>query len=114
MGERAYPSGRVFPEGRNPGELFQEAEIRERYFEYVAFWTSFRVWSDLVGVHVRRSKSGKVFPRGQVLGGVAPGSRSPGRNTPKSQIRAWDLEKRPNLDIFPILLFAMIDATCYV
>ena len=99
MGERAYP-GRVFPEGRNPGELFQEAEIRERYFEYVAFWASFWVWSDLVGVHVRRSESGKVFPRGQILGGVVPGSRNPGRNTPESQIHAWDLEKRPNLDLF--------------
>ena len=96
--ERAYP-GRSFPEGRNPGGFFQEVENRERLFEYVAFWTGCRVWADLVAVHSRRSESGKVFPRGRILGGVVTGSRNPGRYTPEIRIRVWDLEKRPNLDL---------------
>ena len=96
--ERAYP-GRGFPEGRNPGGFFQEVENRERLFEYVAFWTGCRVWADLVAVHSRRSESGKVFPRGRILGGVVTGSRNPGRYTPEIRIRVWDLEKRPNLDL---------------
>ena len=103
--ERAYP-GRSFPEGRNPGGFFQEVENRERLFEYVAFWTGCRVWADLVGVHSRRSESGKVFPRGRILGGVVTGSRNPGRYTPEIQIRVWDLKKRPNLDLsLSIIIF---------
>ena len=90
-----------------PG-VFKEVGNREMFFEYVAFWTGCRVWADLVGVHSRRPESGKVFPRGRILGGVVTGSRNPGRYTPEIRIRVWDLEKRPNLDLSLIINYGVV------